>query len=309
MSRDLNDTLLFAKVVEKGSFTAASQVLGVPKATLSRKIQELEQRLGTRLLKRTTRRLGLTEAGTVYYEHSARIARELDSAESAIGQLNGTPRGWLRFTAPYSLGNDSISPLLPEFMARYPDVRVEMFLTNERVDLVASEMDLAIRVGVLEDSSLSARRLTTIQTSIYASPDYLANHGEPLRPEDLTHHRALAFTKYRHGNRYIWPLSDGDTQTEVEVMPVLVGNDPTGLLVSVLSGVGVALLPDSFGGAAVSTGRLRRILAAWSGPSVDLNAVYPPGRMHAPKVRAFVDFLTERINLNAAACRVLCVTG
>src|SRR5262245_41511324 len=134
MSRDLNDTLMFVKVVERGSFTAAAQALGLPKATLSRKVRDLEQRLGARLLKRTTRRLGLTEAGALYYEHCAQVARELDAAELAVSQLHGAPRGWLRFTAPFSLGSDAIAPLLPEFMALYPDVRVDMQLSNERLD-------------------------------------------------------------------------------------------------------------------------------------------------------------------------------
>jgi DNA-binding transcriptional LysR family regulator len=303
---DFNDTLMFVKVVEKGSFTAAALALGVPKATLSRKVTELEQRLGTRLLKRTTRKLGLTEAGTVYYERSARIARELGEAESAVSQLNSAPRGWLRFTAPYSLGTDAITPLLPEFMARYPDVRIEMFLSNDKLDLVASDMDLALRVGALPDSTLSARKLATLQLHLYASPDYLARHGEPLEPADLEHHRALAFLTHRRNNRYLWDLTDGTRQVEVEVAPVLVANDPPSLFNAVISGVGLALLPESFGKAAVEQGRLRRLLSPWSGASVDLNAVFPPGRMHTPKVRAFVDYLSQNLQLDRAALRILC---
>ena len=306
MTHDFNDTLMFVKVVEKGSFTAAAQALGVPKATLSRKVTELEQRLGTRLLKRTTRKLGLTEAGTLYYERSARIVLDLTEAESAVSQLNSAPRGWLRFTAPYSLGTDAITPLLPEFMARYPDVRLEMFLSNEKVDLVASEMDLALRVGNLPDSSLSARKLATLQMHVYASPDYLARHGEPLQPADLEHHRALAFRQQRHNGRYLWELQDGQRTIEVPVAPVLVANDPPSLFNSVVSGVGLALLPDSFGKIAVQQGRLRRLLHPWAGPTMDLNAVFPPGRMHAPKVKAFVDFLSENLQIEAAAMRILC---
>jgi len=306
MTHDFNDTLMFVRVVEKGSFTAAAQSLGVPKATLSRKITELEQRLGTRLLKRTTRKLGLTEAGTLYYERSARIALDLSEAESAVSQLNSAPRGWLRFTAPYSLGTDAITPLLPEFMARYPDVRVEMFLSNEKLDLVASEMDLALRVGNLPDSSLSARKLASLQMHVYASPDYLARHGEPLQPADLEHHRALAFSQQRHNGRYLWELQDGQRKIEVPVAPVLVANDPPSLFNSVVSGVGLALLPDSFGKVAVQQGRLRQLLSPWSGPTVDLNAVFPPGRMHTPKVRAFVDYLSQNLRLDNAALRILC---
>jgi DNA-binding transcriptional LysR family regulator len=306
MTHDFNDTLMFVKVVEKGSFTAAAQALGVPKATLSRKVTELEQRLGTRLLKRTTRKLGLTEAGTLYYERSARIAQDLTEAESAVSQLNSSPRGWLRFTAPYSLGTDAITPLLPEFMARYPDVRVETLLTNDKVDLVASEMDVALRVGNLPDSSLSARRLATINMHVYASPDYLARHGEPLRPADLEHHRTVAFSQQKHNGRYIWELANGRETVEAQVNPVLVANDPPALFNAVIAGVGLAMLGDPFGKAALEHGRLRRVLNPWVGPTLELNAVFPPGRMHAPKVKAFVDFLSENLKIEAAAMRILC---
>ena len=288
MAHDFNDTLMFVKVVEKGSFTAAAQALGVPKATLSRRVTELEQRLGTRLLKRTTRKLGLTEA------------------ESAVSQLNTAPRGWLRFTAPYSLGSDAITPLLPEFMSRYPDVRLDMHLTNEKMDLVASDMDLALRVGNLPDSTLSARKLATLHLHVYASQDYLNRHGEPLQPADLEHHRALAFSQQRHNGRYLWDLTDGQREIQVPVSPVLVANDPPSLFNAVISGVGVTLLPDSFGKVAVQQGRLRTLLHPWAGPPRELNAVFPPGRMHTPKVRAFVDFLSEHLELESSALRILC---
>jgi DNA-binding transcriptional LysR family regulator len=304
MSRDLNDTLMFAKVVETGSFTAAARLLGVPKATLSRKVTVLEQTLGARLLKRTTRRLGLTEAGFTYYEYCARIAREISEAESAVGQLQGTPRGWLRFTAPYALGSDAIAPLLPEFMARYPDVRVEMLLSNKPIDLVATNMDLALRVGVLPDSSLAARQFAIISTQVYASPEYLERHGEPLQPGDLEHHRAVAFSQYRRGNRFVWTLSDGTDAVDVAVNPVFVVNDPTSVNVALLAGVGIGLMPEPFAAPAVADGRLRHVLGPWLGPSVELNAVFPPGRMHAPKVRAFIEFLIAQFDIGALTPRL-----
>src|SRR5688572_19570563 len=163
MTRDLNDTLIFVKVVEQGSFTAAAKLLRLPKTTVSRKVQELEVRLNAQLLHRTTRKLGLTEAGNVYFEHSQRISRELDEAESAVGQLQGGPRGWLRFTAPYSTGITWIAPLLGEFHARYPEVRVEMLLSNEPLDLISKEIDVALRGGNLPDSNLAARRLSVLR--------------------------------------------------------------------------------------------------------------------------------------------------
>ncbi len=307
MTIDFNDTIMFVKVVETGSFTAAAQALDIPKATLSRKVKQLEQRLGAHLLKRTTRRIGLTEAGAVYYERSAAIARQLQDAESAVSQLSNSPRGWLRFTAPYTLGCDCISPLLPEFMERYPDVRVEMYLTNERLSLVSSNMDLALRIGDLPDSTLSARRLASMGMCLYASPDYLDRHGEPAGPDDLGSHRVLAFDVHRHNGRYTWPLAAGGETVEVAVSPVLVANDPPSLFNAVLAGVGIGLISDSFGNTAVEQGRLRRVLPAWSGPRVELNAVYPPGRIRVPKVRAFVDFLAEHMQMDRAAARMLCL--
>src|SRR4030095_1194414 len=143
MARDLNDPLIFVRVVEHGSFISAARALQLPKTTVSRKVQELETRLGAQLLHRTTRKLGLTEAGNVYFEHSQRIARELDEAESAVGQLQGGPRGWLRITAPYSFAISRITPLFGEFQARYPEVRVGLLLTNGQLELIEQEIDVA----------------------------------------------------------------------------------------------------------------------------------------------------------------------
>lgn len=302
MTRDLNDTLIFAKVVEQGSFTAAARTLGLPKTTVSRKVQELEERLGAQLLNRTTRKLGLTEAGAVYHDHSVRIARELEEAESAVGQLQGGPRGWLRVSAPYSIGILWISPLLGEFHQRHPEVRIDLHLGNETVDLIATETDVALRIGNLPDSSLVARRLDSFRTQIYASPEYIARHGEPLHPDDLQHHRVLAFSKHRHGNRYVWPLKagvDGEI-TEYPVSPVLVANDPAPLQGAMLCGEGLLMAADVSIKPFVESGRAVRVLAGWSGPTVDFSAVFTRGRVPSPKVRAFVDFLVERLSYDAS---------
>jgi LysR family transcriptional regulator for bpeEF and oprC len=303
MSRDLNDTLIFAKVVEQGSFTAAAKSLGLPKTTVSRKVQELEERLGAQLLNRTTRKLGLTEAGAVYHDHSARIARELEEAESAVGQLQGGPRGWLRVTAPYSIGILWIAPLLSEFHQRYPEVRVDLHLSNEKLDLISSEVDVALRVGSLPDSSLVARRLESFRTQVYASPEYIQRHGEPLHPDDLQHHRVLAFSKHRHGNRYYWPLvaaNAGTTETQdYLVSPIFVANDPAPLQGAMLCGEGLLISTDVSIKPFVESGRAVRVLAGWVGPEIDFNAVFTRGRVPSPKVRAFVDFLVERLSFDA----------
>jgi len=298
MTHDLNDTLIFVKVVEHGSFVGAAKTLRLPKTTVSRKVQELESRLGAQLLHRTTRKLGLTEAGSVYYEHCQRIAQALSEAESAVGQLQSGPRGWLRFTAPHSYANTWIAPLLGEFHARHPEVRVEMILSNEPLDLIDKEIDVALRGGVLPDSNLVARKLGTMRTQIYASPDYIARHGEPLHPDELHHHRTLAMHKHRRGSGYFWTLDDGSGASEFRIDPVLVANDPGPLDGALLSGEGVAMASDVMVKPYVEQGYVQRVLPGWMGPQYDFSAVFPRGRTQSPKVRAFVDFLVERLNFD-----------
>lgn len=297
MTHDLNDTLIFVKVVEHGSFIAAANSLRLPKTTVSRKVQELETRLGAQLLHRTTRKLGLTEAGNIYYEHCQSIARELSEAESAVSQLQGGPRGWLRFTAPYSIGIDKIAPLLGQFHARHPEVRVEMLLSNEPMDLIGSEIDVALRIGSLPDSNLVARRLGTLSTQVYASPHYIARFGEPLHPDDLQHHRVLAMPKNRRNGGYAWTLNDGVSDKEYTINPILVANDPAALKGALLCGEGVTLAADVMVKPYIEIGRLQRVLAGWAGGEYELNAVFPRGHVQSPKVRAFVDFLVEHLNL------------
>lgn len=308
MAHDLNDTLIFVKVVEQGSFIAAANALGLPKTTVSRKVQELEQRLGARLLHRTTRRLGLTEAGSVYHEHCQRIARELEEAESAVGQLQGGPRGWLRFTVPYSIGITWIAPLLGDFQAQYPEILLDMHMGNEKLDLIAGEADLALRVGTLPDSNFVARKLGSLRTQVFASAAYIEKHGEPLHPDDLQHHRTLVMRKSRNPqNRYVWSLTDGEALREFPVNPQLVANDPAALNWALIKGEGLLLTGDVMAKAFVEAGMVQRVLAGWNGPEVDFNAVFAGGRLVSPKVRAFVDFLIERLNFDADHMQTLCM--
>lgn len=306
MSRDLNDTLVFVKVVELGSFTAAARTLHLPKTTVSRKVQELEERLGAQLLHRTTRKLGLTEAGNIYFTHCQCIARELDEAESAVGQLQGGPRGWLRVTATHAVGNIWVAPLLSEFHARHPDVRVELLLSNDNLDIIAGEIDVAMRVGTLADSNLAARRLSVFHTAVYASPGYIERFGEPLHPDDLVRHRALAQTNHRHVNAFTWSLGDGNgTLREFPVDPVMVSNDPSALRAVLLGGEGIMLTSDVMVRAHVEQGLVQRALAGWRGPDIDLHALFPRGQVQLPKVRAFVDFLVEHLKVDENYMRAL----
>jgi LysR family transcriptional regulator, regulator for bpeEF and oprC len=302
MSHDLNDTLVFAKVVEQGSFTAAARALGLPKTTVSRRLRELELRLGARLISRPTRRQALTEAGALYYKHTQRIAAELDAAESAVHELEGSPRGLLRVTAPYSLSTAMLGPILHHFLERYPDVRLDLVLSNDLLDLVAGEIDVALRVGDLPDSTLKARLLDTWPAYVFASEDYLARHGEPRTPEDLREHRALVNNKHRRNhNGYAWTLANGSVQAEFEVNPVAVANDPE-LLVSLLAaGQGLMLVSDVMIHGCRVADNVRRVLGDWRGMDVKLNAVYVGGEVMSPKVRAFIDFVAEHARIACTA--------
>lgn len=305
--QDLNDTIAFVKVVEEGSFTKAARRLRLPKTTLSRKVRDLEQRLGIQLLHRTTRRIGLTEAGTVYFDRCRRIAEELEQAESAVAQLRDAPRGWLRITTPPSFGMKVIAPLLPDFRSRYPDVRIDLVLSHENLDLVARDIDLAIRMGALQDSSMAARKLGVLHRHVYAAPSYCAAHGLPGHPDALICHLTLANMTARRPSGFAWRLfrTDGGQPGEVDAVidPVMSADDPEMLVPTLLAGGGLVLATDFAMRSYRSAGQVQRVLDGWKGSDVDLHAVFPGGRIQPPKVRSFLDFLATRIDLGDGADR------
>lgn len=299
MLQDLNDALIFAKVVEQGSFIAAAKHLRLSKTTVSRKVQDLERRLSARLLNRTTRKLSLTEAGAVYFDYCNRIARDLGEAEKAVHHLEESPRGWLRVTAPFTMCTEFTSVLVRDFRQLHPQVRIELVLSNERLDLVANQIDVALRVGPLPDSSLVARRLARHRSYVYASEAYLARHGEPRTPAELASHAILAKAMDRRGQRYVWQLHNSASQetAEVEVDPVAIANDPFALRGMLEDGQGIMLANEFVVCLSEEATRPRRILEGWEGPEVELNAVFPGGQLISPKVRTFVDFVVERMRM------------
>jgi DNA-binding transcriptional LysR family regulator len=287
---DLNELLVFAKVVQAGSFTAASAALRMPKSTVSRKVSELEERVGAQLLQRTTRKLRLTEVGRAYFEHCARVVAEAEQAEQVVTRMQATPHGLLRVTTP--LNFPVLGPLSAEFLARYPEVRLEMVCTDRRVDLVAEGFDVAVRAGMLPDSTLIARRIGTIERLVVASPGYLEARGAPRKPADLEHHDCLVFSGGRESN--IWSLQSGGRSVTVAVRARMVVNDFDMLQAAALAGSGVTMLGAHTCAAELASGRLQRILPGWNSPATPLHAVYPGGHHLSPKVSAFVDFLRER---------------
>jgi DNA-binding transcriptional LysR family regulator len=298
MNIDMNDTLVFIKVVEGGSFTAAGRDLRLPKTTISRKVRELEERLGVQLLHRTTRKLGLTEAGTVYFQHCKLIPQVLVDAESAVGQLQGIPRGTLRITCSYSLAVSVVAPLLAEFRVLYPEVRIDLVLSHRTLDLVAEEIDIALRmVSVLPDSSMAARRLAVLPNRIYASPAYLAQYGEPAHPFDLRQHHALVTRVARRGGGYAWPMMKGEDGTleNYEISPVIEADDPEVLKEPLFAGAGLMMATDAIMRRHAEQGLVRAVLPEWVGRCPELHAVFPRGLVQPPKLRMFIDFLLMKL--------------
>jgi DNA-binding transcriptional LysR family regulator len=288
---DLNELLVFAKVVQSGSFTSAARGLRMPKSTVSRKVSELEERVGAQLLQRTTRKLRLTDVGQAYYEHCARIVAEAEQAELAVTRMQSAPHGLLRVTAP--LAFNFMGPIIAEFLRRYPEVQIEMVCTDRTVDLVEEGFDLAVRAGRLADSSsLIARRLGIIERVAMASPRYIQEHGAPRSPKELAAHDCLLFGAGTAGN--VWTLQSGSRSVDVAIRVRLAVNEPDMLRAVALAGFGIALLPDTHYAEDIVAGRLQRLLPDWSAPGALVHALYPTTRHHSPKVMAFVDFLRER---------------
>jgi DNA-binding transcriptional LysR family regulator len=295
MTPDLNDTMTFVKVIEGGSFTAAARELRLPKTTVSRRIRELEERLGAQLLHRTTRRLSLTEAGSVYFQQCRHIPQTLADAESSVGQLQGRPRGTLRVTSSHSLMLSLIGPLLAEFRELYPKVTIDLVLSHRTIDLVESHVDIALRMGPLVDSTMVARRLAVLSNRVYASPAYLKKHGEPTHPFELQRHCALVTRVARRGSGYAWPMTKDGTTESYEITPVIEADDPEVLKAPLFAGAGLMMATDMIMSRHAAEGLVKAILPGWLGRCPELHAVFPRGHVQPPKLRMFVDFLVERL--------------
>lgn len=302
MQVDLNDTLIFVRVVQEGSFTAAAKSLHLPKTTVSRKVQELEARLGIVLLHRTTRKSTLTEAGAVFYEHAQRVSQELKDAHMAVAQFTNGPKGHLRVSAPHSFAVAWIAPLLSKFYARYPDVRIELLLGNEPLDVLSKEIDVALRLGRLPDSGLVARRLATFGLQIYGSAQYLAEYGKPTHPDELIHHRTLVLPLARQEQNFAWKLGrEGEVLKPYLLSPVLEASDPEALYAPLLDGMGLIQIMPINVSKHLSSGAIQPVLPDWHGPEVEFNALFPKGHGRSPKVRVFLDFLIEHLTFDEVA--------
>lgn len=291
---ELNEIVVFQRVVQSGSFSAAARQLDMPKSTVSRKISDLEEQIGARLLQRTTRKLGLTDAGRIFYEHAVRIVAEVEEASQAVGRMQAAPRGLLRVTAPLSFG--MLGGLSAGYLCENKEVQVEIVCTDRLVDLIEERFDLAIRVGRLADSSLVARTLGSIKRVLVASPNYCKSQGVPRTPADLAKQASIVFGVGASPN--LWTLEGGGPRTEIRVAPRLVANDFEIVLSAALSGVGIAWVPEFVCAEEIRKGRLRRVLPDWSSAETPVHAVYPTARQLSPKVTAFIEYLSKRLKLH-----------
>ncbi len=290
---DPSAMVLFARVVEAGSFTGAARDLAISKSAVSKQISRLEDRLGVRLLNRSTRRLSLTEAGAAFHEGCRRVANEAAAAERTVSRLASGPRGELRVNAPMSFGIRHLGPCLADFLQHYPELTIDLTLNDRQVDLVEEGLDIAVRIGVLADSSLIAKRLAPSHRVVVAAPAYLAERGRPERPEQLADHACLRYSYQAAGRE--WRFRGPDGERRVRTKGPLAVNNGDVLRAAALDGLGVALLPTFFVGPDLRAGRLERLLPDWrDAQDSAVHAVYPANRNLSPKVRVFVDYLAER---------------
>ncbi|MEP9266964.1 LysR family transcriptional regulator [Enterobacter asburiae] len=292
--QDLNDFVWFVKVVDYGGFAAAGRALDLPKSRLSRRIAQLEERLGVRLIHRTTRQFTVTEVGQTFYQHCKAMMVEAEAAEEAVAALQAEPRGVVRITCPITLLHVHVGPMLARFMARYPGINLQLEATNRRVDLVGEGVDIAIRVRPrpFDDSDLVLRVLADRGHCLVAGPALIQRLGEPVVPSELSAWPGLSMNEGKHIHK--WALSGpGGAKAEIHYHPRLITTDMLALREAAMAGIGVVQLPILMVKDQLASGELVRVLNAWEPRREVIHAVYPSRRGLLPSVRSLVDFLTE----------------
>lgn len=275
----------FVAVAETGSFTRAANRLGSSVAHISRQVKAREQRMGVSLLQRTTRKVTLTEEGRVYHQHCRQILDALTAADSELANLQHTPTGHLRLTAPVSFGEKYLAPLISEFAQRYPSLNIDLQLSNQRLDLIDESIDLAVRIGLLEDEQLIPRKLAERQPMVCAAPEYLARHGQPHTPNELAHHNCLL------GTLDYWRFSINGRAQNLPVSGSLRCNNGPALRNAACQGLGLVQLPDYYLQRELDSGKLIEVLSAYAPAKEGIWALYPANRRLSPKVQLLVDYL------------------
>lgn len=297
MSRlpDLEAMAIFAKVVELRSFAAAADDLKLSKATVSKAVTRLETRLGARLFNRTSRRLALTDAGRALSERAARVLAEGEAAETEALEQSATPRGQVRLAVPMSFGLSDVAPILPEFLEAYPEVSVDLHLSDAMVDLVGMGFDMALRIAALPDSSLMARRLRPVARHLVGAPSYFEKHGAPTHPSQLADHACLGYAYLPTPETWRFTHPSGE-QASVRVEGPLRANNATALLPALVAGRGVALQPDFICGPALACSSLVAVMTDWAPPPIALHLVMPAGGPRPARVDVLADFLATRLS-------------
>lgn len=287
-----DEMAVFVRVVEDESFSAAARDLGMTPSAVSKLIGRLEDRLGVRLINRTTRRLSLTEEGHAFYQRCGPILADIEEAERAVTELHAEPRGLLKINSSTAFAQYQVVPLIPDFLARFPDLRIQLMMTDSLVNLVEEGVDVAIRIGALEDSSLIARKLADVRRTVVASPDYLQRHGAPTSPDDLDRHKCLKLSFETSLNR--WEFQGPDGPRVVRVAGSFEANNAVVLHEAALAGLGLFRAADFVVGPDIEAGRLVPVLQDFEVEArAPIHAVYPHARHLSPKVRAFVDLLVD----------------
>jgi DNA-binding transcriptional LysR family regulator len=292
----LDELAAFVAVAEAGSFLSAAKLLGRDASVMSRRVSQLEARLGVRLLARTTRRVALTEVGTAYCRRVQVLLDELATANREASDHAASPRGVVRVSLPVTFGRQWIAPLLPGFLARHPHIRLDLRLTDRFVDVVAEGFDVSIRVAAeaLRNSSLTTRKIAAYRSVLVAAPGYLAAHGTPHAPLELAQHRCLGFTGYAAWPD--WPLTKAGKRHSIRPSCVLIADHSEILLMAAMAGAGITFVADWLAGPALRDGRLIEVLPGWGGKeSGGVYAILPPGRLVPTKTRVFVDEIVQAI--------------
>ncbi len=305
--QDLNDLYYFAMVVEHGGFAAAERALGIPKSRLSRRISQLETDLGVRLLQRSTRCFAVTDVGQSVHRHAQSMLAEAQAAREAVDRLSAEPRGVVRVSVPVGLAQQQMPELLPDFLARFPLVRVQMHVSNRRVDVINEGFDVAIRVRTKldDDGSLVMRSFGQIQELLVASPTYLDRAGRPADPAQLNEHVTLTMSEDEVRQRWELQGADGEVR-RVDLKPRVSGFDFPMLMALARQGLGITMLPETLCAQAVRNGELEVVLPQWRLPQGIAHAVFASRRGMLPAVRVFIDFLAERLPPLIEASRLDC---
>lgn len=295
MEQDLNDLLYFARVVEHGGFAPAGRALGIPKSKLSRRVSMLEERLGVRLLHRSSRHFHVTDIGQVYVTHCQAMLAEAQSAQEAIERSQAEPRGQVRLSCPVTLAQSLIGDIVAEFMALHPHVSVFMEVTNRRIDVIEEGLDLALRVrAVLEDSALVMRSFGTSRLRLVASPAFVEQYGMPTHPDELAGMPSLGLVL--SDGRYTWPFEGPEGSTaRFDYTPRLLADDFIVLRKAAIAGVGLTAMPEYMCREAIQSGELVHVMPQWLFPISILHAVFPSRRGLMPAVRSFIDYMAQRL--------------